>query len=133
MNAAVGIGLFNHRIQTIINSILDLLLQLVALLAEGLKYCFGKCIKALYKFLQKFQSTLGKSEMVSLFVPLPHAGSFEMLEAYVKCCEKLDDCSIFDNEVVIAGLKFAWNNYGRSAHLTVMVRSLPLLFLSYYH
>ena len=119
MNAAIGIGLLNERIQECTNFTLDSL-------AKGLKHCFGKCIKVFYK------STYS-SEMVSLFVPLPHAGSFEMLEAYVKCCEKLDDCSIFDSEVVVAGLKFAWNNYGRSAHLTVMVRSIPILFLSYYH
>lgn len=89
--------------------------------AKVLKNCFNK-----YLVDKKVQD---KSAVVSLFVPLPHAGSFEMLEAYVNCCNKLDDCSIFDNEVVIAGLKFAWSNYGRSAHLTVMVRTLPIFSL----
>ena len=131
LNAGIGIGFFNEYFQRLANFILDSLLYFVTSLASGLKYCLCLSDKEILdKYLQEFQSTLDKSKMVSLFVPLPHAGSLEMLQAYVTCCDKLNDCSIFDNEVVIAGLKFAWSKYGRSAHLTVMVCTLLLLHLS---
>ena len=64
-----------------------------------------------------FEEDPDVSELLSLFVPLPHAGSFEMLEACCHCCQVLNDVSIFDNPVVTSGLRYAWKTYGIYAHL----------------
>jgi len=83
-------------------------------------YCWSeediKRISEKYRIILEENSDTA-TELMSLFVPLPHAGSFEMLEAYVHCCKVLNDVSLFDNEVVLTGLNYAWQTFGIYAHL----------------
>jgi len=44
-----------------------------------------------------------------------------MIEAYVSVCEALNDVSLFDNDVVVTGLKYAWKEFGLSAHIIQML------------
>lgn len=77
------------------------------------------------------------SDLVSLFVPLPHAGSYEVLEGYAQCCKVLRDVPLPENEAATTGLNCAWEGSGFYAHrrhftkLAVFIASLVVSTLTF--
>jgi hypothetical protein len=55
-----------------------------------------------------------------LFLPLMNVSDVEMLEAFVAVSNTLENVSIFESDVGIFSLNFAWTTYGRNWHLISM-------------
>jgi hypothetical protein len=53
-----------------------------------------------------------------MFLPLESPTSVYLLEQYVQVCERLNgDVSIFDSEVCMFSLRYAWQKSGKRVHV----------------
>lgn len=87
---------------------------------------FYNILKLLFYRLDEIQRVLDSTRsdeappVTPLFLPLLHAADIELLEAMVLVSNTLENVSLFESDVGIYALNFAWSTYGRNWHLISM-------------
>eukprot|EP01038_Epipyxis_sp_PR26KG_P012448 gene12448-16696_t len=71
------------------------------------------------------------SPITACFLPFINAGSMDMINVYVRVCNKLNNVNIFNDDcpIGVIGMKVAWTRYGRKLHVTSMLVYLSFVMM----
>jgi WD40 repeat protein len=92
----------------------------------------AKNVSDLWKEEQEMMSRDGGQNgppVIPLFIPLESPSDMEMLNTLVEVSENLGTVDLFNSDVGIYALKFAWYKFGRKIHIKMMLQFLAFSIL----
>lgn len=71
----------------------------------------------------------GSAPLTETFLPLQHTADVKMIRAYSETCHTLHSVALFENDIAIMSVEYAWRQYARNIHIFYLIFHIIFVIL----